>query len=168
MTKEETEMTRRILRSIPAMILGLALPLAACKKAETPAATSTTTEATGTTGGTTLPSASAVHVTDVQLGKALNADKRVQASTDTFAPTDTIFASVATSGAAPAATIVAKWTYQDGQTVKRDSRTIAPTGPAVTEFSIQKPDGWPKGAYQVEIAIDGQPATATTRSFKIQ
>lgn len=162
-------MTGRILRGLPALVVGLALPLAACnKKTETPAATSTATETTGATGGSTAPAASAVHVTDVQLGKALNADKRVQAPTDTFAPADTIFASVTTDGSAPAATLVAKWTYQDGQTVKRDSRTIAPTGATVTEFSIQKPGGWPKGAYQVEIALDGQPATATTRSFKVQ
>ncbi|MEO8431170.1 MAG: hypothetical protein ABI592_06635 [Acidobacteriota bacterium] len=161
-------MTRRILRSIPALALGLALPLTACKKAETPPATSTPAGTTAETTTSMAPAASAVHVTDVQLGKALNADKKVAAPVDTFAPADTIFASVSTDGTAPAATIVAKWTFQDGQTVKRDSRTISPSGPAVTEFSIQKPDGWPKGNYQVEIAIDGQPATATTRSFKIQ
>jgi hypothetical protein len=69
--------------------------------------------------------------------------------------------------AAPSATIYAKWTYQDGQTVKTDSRAIAPTGPAVTEFSIQKPEGWPKGGYKVDISVDGQ-AAASSKSFRVE
>jgi len=42
--------------------------------------------------------------------------------------------------------------------VKEGTETIAPTGPAVTEFHISKPSGWPAGKYKVEIAVDGAPA----------
>ena len=35
------------------------------------------------------------------------------------------------------------------------SQQIAPTGPAVTEFHIAKPDGWPQGMYRVQVFLDG-------------
>jgi hypothetical protein len=135
---------------------------AACKKAEEPVAT-----AAPTVGIPTAVPVAAVTVTDVSLGKSIGADKKVQTPTDAFAPKDTIFASVSTDGTAPAAVIHAKWTFQDGQTVKDDSRTVAVTGPAVTEFSIQKPDGWPKGTYKVEVSVDGG-AAPTSKTFRVE
>ena len=147
-----------------ALALGLTVLLsaAACKKAEEPVAAAAPTVA--------IPMAApvaAVAVTDVSLGKSIGPDKKVVTPTDTFAPKDTIFASVSTDGTAPAAVIHAKWTFQDGQTVKDDSRTVALAGPAVTEFSIQKPDGWPKGNYKVEIMVEGGPP-ATTKTFRVE
>ena len=44
------------------------------------------------------PVAASVQVTEVQLGNGIGADKRVSAPLDVFAPTDTIYASVATAG----------------------------------------------------------------------
>jgi hypothetical protein len=140
----------------------LALCLAACKKNE-PAAANPPAESVPASAA---PSAAAVRITDVQVGKALGADKKVSQAADAFAPKDTIFASVTTEGTAPSATIRALWKFQDGQTVKDDSRTISPTGTAVTEFSIQKPDGWPKGNYTVEITVDGGPVS--TKSFRVE
>ena len=61
------------------------------------------------------PVAASVQVTEVQLGNGIGADKRVSAPLDVFAPTDTIYASVATAGSAPRATLTARFTYQDGQ-----------------------------------------------------
>jgi hypothetical protein len=54
----------------------------------------------------------------------------------------------------------------NGRAVKKDSKSTAPTGPAVTEFSIQKPAGWPKGNYKVEVTVDGEPGPSKT--FKEQ
>ena len=65
---------------------------------------------------------------------------------------------LATECAAPSKTISAKWTFQDGQVVKEQSETIAPTGPAATEFHISKPKPWPVGKDNVEIAVAGAPA----------
>jgi len=110
--------------------------------------------------------APAVTITDLSLGTSVGADKKVQTSTDTFKPKDTIFASVSTDGSAPSAVIAVKWTFGEGQVVKEDSRTIAPTGPAATEFSIQKPSGWPKGNYKVETTIDGKPGPSKTFTVK--
>jgi hypothetical protein len=102
----------------------------------------------------------------IDLGTAIGADKRVSTPADAFAPTDTIYASVATEGAAPTVTLTARWSYEDGQLVEESSETIAPTGPAVTEFHIAKPDGWPTGRYKIEIIADGRPAGA--REFEVR
>ncbi|HEY6051797.1 MAG TPA: hypothetical protein VIZ58_11150, partial [Thermoanaerobaculia bacterium] len=135
----------------------------ACKKAETPAPTPTVVAAEP--APTAVP-APAVSVTDLSLGKSVGADKKVQTPTDTFSPKDTIFASVSTDGSAPTSVIAVKWTFGDGQTVKEDSKSIAPTGPTATEFSIQKPGGWPKGNYKVEVTVDGKPGPSKTFTVK--
>jgi hypothetical protein len=105
-------------------------------------------------------------VTSVDLGNAIGTDKRVSLPKTTFAPTDTIYASAATDGQSPSVTLTARWTYgADGQLVKEDSLSIAPTGPVVNEFHISKPDGWPVGQYKVEISANGVPAAS--KSFEV-
>lgn len=107
----------------------------------------------------TAPAAVAFQVTTIDLGKAVGADKKITEPATTFGPNDTIYVAVTTEGSAPAATLHAKWTYGDaGQLVKEEDLTIAPTGPATTEFHISKPSGWPAGKYKVEISADGAPA----------
>jgi hypothetical protein len=150
---------------LPVLVIALTAVLApiACKKQEPPAPAPTPIPVPTAIPATPAP---AVTISDVSLGSALGADKKVAKASDTFKPKDTIFAVVSTDGSAASTTIHVKWTYQDGQTVKEDSRTIAPTGPASTEFSIQKPSGWPKGDYKVEATVDG--GAAVTKSFKVQ
>jgi hypothetical protein len=156
-------MTKRFSAALIAAAFGSAIAISGCKKAEAPAPEPTPAPVAEMP---TSPPAPAVTITDVQLGKALGPDKKVQTPSDTFKPKDTIFAVVSTDGAAPTAVIAVKWTYQDGQTVKEDSRTIAPTGPANTEFSIQKPSGWPKGNYKVDVTVEGKPGPS--KSFKVE
>jgi hypothetical protein len=107
-----------------------------------------------------------VRVTDVSLGRTLNADKTVGDSTSSFRPVDTIYASVVTEGSASSAALKARWTYQDGQLVDESVRTIAPAGKATTEFHVSKPDGWPTGKYKVEVSLDGAPAS--TKDFEVK
>jgi multidrug efflux pump subunit AcrA (membrane-fusion protein) len=158
-------MTTRTCAALVAAVLASAVALTACKKAEAPAPTPTAAPVEPTPAPTAVP-APAVTVTDLSLGKSVGADKKVQKPTDTFSPRDTIFAAVSTDGSAPSSVIAVKWTFGEGQIVKEDSKTIAPTGPAVTEFSIQKPKGWPKGNYKVEVTVDGKPGPSKT--FKVQ
>ena len=99
------------------------------------------------------PVATAATVTSLDLGTAVGADNKVTAPSTSFAPKDTIHASVATDGSG--GKLNAKWSYQDGQVVKSDDKDVA-AGPQVTDFSINKPDGWPKGKYQVDISLDGK------------
>jgi hypothetical protein len=134
-----------------AAALGVAvIGIPACKKKEAPAPPAE--------AASPAPAPPAFAVLAIDVGKGIGADKRVTAPMTTFGRRDTIYASVATEGAAPSKAISAKWTYQDGQVVKEQAETIAPTGPAATEFHISKPKPWPVGKYKVEIAVDGAPA----------
>lgn len=135
----------------PALAVLFAAALFACGKKEAPA---------------TAPAA--VSVTAVTLGNAIGADKRVSAPSDSFAKNDTIYAAVETAGSGNA-TLRAKWTYHKGDktaVVNENSQTLVATGPAVTEFHISKPDGWPAGDYQVEVFLND--ASAGARKFAVK
>lgn len=153
----------------PLIAIGLAgaLALGACGKKEeaaTPPAETPTPAAPAPVAPP--PAAEPVAVASVDLGTAVGPDQKVTSPTTTFGAKDTIYAAVSTTGSAPSATLNAKWTYQDGQTVNDSSQTIAPSGAAVTTFHISKPDGWPSGNYKVEISIDGKPAMS--KDFSVQ
>ena len=111
---------------------------------------------------TTGTAGAGVRVTDVTLGRAVGSDKSITDRTETFKPGDTFYASVATDGAAPNATLRAKWSFEDGQLVDESTRAIAPNGLERTEFHISKPDGWPVGKYKLEVFLNDQSAGTKT------
>jgi len=156
-------MTTHTRTTLVAAFVALSFGLIACKKEEAPPPVPTEVPAPPTAVPTPVP---AVTITDVSLGTSVGPDKKVQKPTDTFKPKDTIFAAVSTDGSAASTVIGVKWTFGEGQAVKEDSKTIAPTGPATTEFSIQKPSGWPKGSYKVETTVDGKPGPSKTFTVK--
>lgn len=119
-----------------------------------------------TTSTTPPPSTDRVSVSQIEMGRGVDAEKRVTERVDIFAPGDVIYASVITNGASPGATLKARWTFEDGQVVEETEQSIAPTGPAATEFHISKPDGWPAGKYKLEVFLDGQPVQ--TQSFEVK
>ena len=110
----------------------------------------------------------AIRVTEVDLGRSVSTDGRINDNmeTDEFRPADTIYASVATDGTASGSALSARWTFEDGQVVDESSLNISPTGPAITEFHISKPNGFPKGKYKVEIKLNGQ--TVETKDFEVK
>ena len=145
-----------------ASALALVLALVACGRSETQ------TAPTSPPPVSAAPPAAreAARVSAIDLGRSIGADKRVTVPASAFAPGDTIYVAVSTEGRAPALTLVARWTYEDGQLVSESSETIAPTGPATTEFHIAKLDGLPAGRYQVEVSANGAPAG--TREFEVR
>jgi hypothetical protein len=112
------------------------------------------------------PPPAPLSVVGVDLGKSVGPDMRVASPMTTFGPRDTIYAAVSTAGTATAATLTAVWSFQSGQRVDSTSRSVAPTGPAVTEFHISKPSPWPVGKYKVAIWLDG--ALATEKEFEVR
>ena len=102
----------------------------------------------------------------ISLGSQIGADKRVLAAAESFAPGDTIYASIATEGQAQGVVVAARWSYEDGQTVAESSETVASAGPTVVEFHVAKPDGWPAGRYRVDVTADGRPAGS--RQFEVR
>lgn len=136
----------RQLRQWSLVVVALASAAAACKKKAPPPPEA--------------PAVVPLSVTAVTVGKQIGADKTVAQPLASFGTRDTIYASVATVGASPDALLTATWTFQTGQLVRADSQRIAPTGPAVTEFHISKPSGWPVGNYHVAITLNGAQAGA--------
>jgi ABC-type oligopeptide transport system substrate-binding subunit len=142
--------TRLLGTSILALTLAAVLS-AACT--ENPGATGTTGTGVG------------VRVSQIDMGRSLNADKTINDNTDSFKPNDAIYASIVTEGSAATATLKARWTYQDGQVVNESTQTITPTGNARTEFHISKPDGWPTGKYKLEAFLNG--SSSATKDFEV-
>ena len=142
------------------LLAALVLALGGCgKKAEAP---------TPASNPTTTAAPAGVAVGAITLGNALGANKKVTSAADSFAKNDTIYASVDTTGAGTAA-LKAKWTYQKGgqeALVKEDTQTIAPSGPATSEFHVSKPDGWPTGDYRVEVFVADK--SAGTKAFSVK
>ena len=150
------------------VLFAFALGIAACGKKKEDA------EAPGAPPPVSVPAAPAspaatpaVTVSNITIGNAIGADKKVTAGASTLARNDTIYASVDTAGAG-SATIRAKWSYLQGgepTVVNEETLTIEPSGSATSEFHISKPDGWPAGEYQVEIFVDD--VSAGTRRFTV-
>jgi hypothetical protein len=120
-----------------------------------------TSSATKTTDGGT----NTISVTNIGLGRGINADLTIKDQTTTFRPSDVVYASVETNGAAPA-TVGVRWTYNNDQVVDQGDRDIHPTGATRTEFHISKPDGLPVGHYRLEVTLNG--ASAGTKEFDVK
>jgi hypothetical protein len=151
-------------KSMSLLLCAVLVLFVGCAKTEEPAAPATPPPA----AEPTPPPPAGVTVTTINLGKSIDADKRIAAPMETFAKGDTIYVTVDTAGSGPA-TVKSKWTYtKGGQTtvVKEDTQTITATGPAVTEFHISEPKGWPAGDYQVEVFIDDK--SAGTKTFTVK
>lgn len=164
-----------VLRLLAVAAVAAPLALGACKRAETPApeaapkpppAPAARVERQPQAAPAAPPAAAPFRVTSIEIGNAIGDDKRVTTPTATLAPGDTIYASVASDGSAPSMKLTARWTFEDGQQVEESSQDIRPDGPAVSEFHIAMPGGWPVGRYQVEILAHGRPVG--TREFEVR
>lgn len=153
--------------------LASALALAACGKEPPPAPAPPPPKpapapapAPATPPPAVAPAAPAVQVTGVTLGSAVGADGKITAATTTFSPKDTIYAVLSTTTASPNASIVARWTFQGGQLVKEDTQTLAAAGANTTSLRISKADGWPVGAYALDVLVDGKSISTTPFTVK--
>ena len=119
---------------------------------------------------TPVPTPAPPAVSGVTLGGAIGADKSVTTPSEAFATTDTIYASVATTGAGHVK-LRSVWTFVKGdKTAKAYENTIEfdATGPAINEFHVANGKGWPKGEYRVEIFLGDATTAAMTKTFKVQ
>lgn len=106
----------------------------------------------------------ALRVTSIQLGRSLNADSTVANHTTSFAPSDTVYLSVLTSGVG-SGTISARWTYS-GRVVGEPKKQVSFRDDAATEFHLQSANGFPPGDYTVEAFLDEK--SVGTRTFKVE
>jgi hypothetical protein len=111
------------------------------------------------------PAAPTVAVAEIDLGRTV-ANAKITDKTDDFRTTDTVYTSVRTTGTSASSTLMARWTFEDGQVVDEKSQPISPTGEAWTEFHISKAGGLPKGKYKVEVFLDSK--SAGTKDFEVK
>jgi predicted small lipoprotein YifL len=147
------------------LALMLVLSIAACGKKETPPPAA---QPVAQPAAQAVAQPVVLGVTAVNLGNAIGNDKRVTAPSTSFAKNDTIYAAVETQGSGNM-TLKAKWTYHKGDkavTVNENSQTISASGPAVNEFHVSMPTGWPAGDYQVEIFANDKSAGVSKFTVK--
>jgi hypothetical protein len=133
-------------RSLAAVILVLAV---ACDRSQRATADSAA-------GAVASNFGTALSVIDVDMGRHIDAEKKISDKTDDFAPTDTIYASVHTSGTATNRALVGRWTFQDGSVVDEKTDMVTTTGTGRTVFYISKPGGLAAGKYTLHVLVDGK------------
>ncbi|MBV8199242.1 MAG: hypothetical protein JOZ15_01330 [Acidobacteria bacterium] len=160
-------------------LLIAALPLAACHKSEeappaagaAPAATAPATAPAAAPAAPATPAtpATPLKVVSLTIGKSVGSDNKVSAEADTFAPGDTVYAAVGTTGGSPAAKLTARWATVSRSGAEKpagdETKTIAPAGDAMTEFHLVKPGGLTTGDYMVKILLDGK--SVATKAFRV-
>jgi hypothetical protein len=103
-------------------------------------------------------------VSSIQIGRSLNADGTVGGFGTTFAPADTVYVAVVTSGAGNA-TLSVRWVYA-GRVLGEPKKPVSYKDVAATEFHLQSATGFPLGEYTVQVFMDGQPVG--TRTFTVE
>ena len=139
----------------------LLLSFAACNKKNDAATASDTSSLDAT------PDSQPLRVANIEVGRRINAEKKISDQANDFGVRDTIYVSVTTEGAATSSNLAAKWTFNGKQRVDSSSQNVSPRGgTTVTEFHITKASPWPKGAYKVEILLDG--VSAGSKDFNVK
>ena len=148
--------------NVAALALVAGLALAGCKKNE-PAAPAPVPAPT-----TPAPAAApaAVSVQGVTVGTAAGADKSVAAQA-VIGQRDPIIVSVRTFGTANNVPVVAKLSYQDGQTAGEQNVTLNTSGPDTTNITFSNANAWPAGTYTAHVSVNGVPA-GTAQQFEVR
>ena len=90
-------------------------------------------------------------VSGVMIGSRIDSIGRVIEPTFQFAPKDTVYISVGTSGNSGATRLTAAWRYQSGEIVGQSTEQIRPG--ENTAFSLAKPKGLKPGTYKVVLFL---------------
>jgi hypothetical protein len=124
--------------------------------------------ATADTAAAPAPPSKDLEIAAVMIGKRIGQNNLITEPTFQFAPQDTVYVSVGTTGVPDSATLAAVWHFQSGKMVDSTARTIQPKGPENTEFHVANPKGWPVGTYKVTIYADGDSVDARTFAVRKQ
>jgi hypothetical protein len=105
-----------------------------------------------------------VRVVGVDLGRAVDSQGRVADGTDTFAPSDTVYASVRTKGSSPKTVLGVRWRNAIGDEINGNNILIRPTGDTSTLFTLRYPHLDP-GHYTLDTRVNGK--VVKTASFTV-
>jgi hypothetical protein len=104
-----------------------------------------------------------LELSEIQLGRSINADNSVGAPTTFFRPNDTVYVSIHTT-ARGRGTVGVRWKYRD-QVIDEPSKQVSTDGTEAIEFHLQNSGGFPIGDYSVDVFIDGK--QVGTKAFKV-
>jgi hypothetical protein len=141
-----------------ALAVAVAFNLSACNKTEH--------ETVDSAAGTAALPMNNLSVRDVDMGRHIDSTKMIVDKTDDFAPADTIYASVHTTGTATNSPIVGRWTFEDGTVVDEKTDTVSSSGDASTVFFIAKPGGFAPGKYTLHVLVSGTEVTSKDAKVK--
>lgn len=156
-------MTDGVRRPWAALTLAAAI---ACGPGGGDARTETGAE-TGAVDSLALDSAAAAPVefgvASVMIGRQIGDNDFITEPTFQFAPSDTVYVSVATAGEADSAAVLgAKWEAQGGKLIDSSSTSVEAGEPRNTAFQASQPKGWAEGTYRVTILLNGDSVEART------
>ena len=95
-------------------------------------------------------------VLDIDMGKTAGPNNEVDDEMEEFAPTDTIFASVNTTGTVRPGAITSQWTFPDGSKIDAQARPTTTDRDANLLFFLVKPEGLEPGKYTFRVLVDGE------------
>jgi hypothetical protein len=93
-----------------------------------------------------------LRVSNVMIGKRIGAANHVTEPTFQFAPQDTVYVSVGTSGSQGADHLTAAWRFQTGEILQQSSVPIPKAGENAA-FQLSKPKGLKVGTYKVVVFL---------------
>jgi hypothetical protein len=91
-------------------------------------------------------------VSMVMIGKGLGAGNRVTEPTFQFAPQDTVYVSVGTTGSAGDSTVTAAWRFQTGEILQQTSERVG-AADRNASFNLSQPKGLRPGTYKVIVFL---------------
>ena len=102
----------------------------------------------------------------VMIGRKLGANNLIIEPTFQFAPGDTVYLSVATTGSPDSAALSAVVVGQKGKVVDSTAQTIRPKGRTTTAFHAAPAKGWDPGGYRVTLDNNGDSVDAKNFAVK--
>lgn len=108
-------------------------------------------------------------VSDLDVGRRVNTAHQIEEATDTFAPRDTLWASVKMENTPSGTRLLTRWVYTEGgaeQIIAEETHTTATSGTDYTSFFIANPAPWPTGSYELRVGADGE--IRKVKEFHIQ
>ncbi|HKT61687.1 MAG TPA: hypothetical protein VJQ46_16640 [Gemmatimonadales bacterium] len=104
-------------------------------------------------------------VSNVMIGKRIGAGKHITEPTFQFAPAETVYVSVGTSGSTGADHLTAAWRSQTGEVLQQSSEPIPAAGQNAA-FQLSQPKGLKVGTYKVVVFLGND--SADTKVFVVK
>jgi hypothetical protein len=102
-----------------------------------------------------------VRVVGVDLGRAVDVGEHITNETDVFAPGDTIYASVRTTGSSPKTILGVRWKNPEGDEIGGNNLLIRPTGDTSTLFAFRYMANRSTGPYTLDVRVNGKMVKTT-------